>query len=182
MRAWWAGALCVGLLWLCGCGSRTTRDRVGEADPAPLIAGMVERLAIAREVAWSKARSGAAVSDPGREAELLAALVRQGEAAGLDADRVTRFFVAQIAASRLVQEELLAAWAADRAPRPQTRPLDLRQEIRPRMDAVSAALIDALARTPPDAWKSVAFRREIARGLREANLSEEVIAKALQAW
>jgi chorismate mutase len=133
---------CAGLLLAAGCDTARALDN---AAINRLVKPMVVRLEIAREVAWSKARSGAPVLDEEREAALLAALVNQGEAAGLAPERVRAFFSAQIAASREVQTELLSAWAAGTQQKPATRPLELRTEIRPRMDAASAALIQALA-------------------------------------
>lgn len=145
-RAFLRIGLCAGLVLLAGCCvSRQARET---AKLARLADRMAVRLEIARDVAWAKAQSGTPVLDLERERMVLAALVNQGEAAGLSRERVERFFSAQIAASREVQTELLAAWAAGREERPKTPPLDLRTRIRPRLDAVSAELIGLLARVP----------------------------------
>jgi chorismate mutase len=174
MRLLFAGWLCLGLLILSGCASFKARD--SEATDR-LARCMAERLLISCDVAWSKAHSGAPVLDPARESVLLAALVRRGKDAGLDQARVERFFIAQIAASREVQTELLDAWASGRMVRPQTAPLDLRTQIRPRMDAASAALITSLANFPNEG--SPARRERVAGVLRESGFSDRVISRAL---
>ena len=114
----------------------------------PLPGLIAERLVLAREVAWAKFHSGAPVHDPVREAAILADLVAQGRERGLDPVRVEAFFTAQIAASREVQTELLAGWLAmsrkQAPPRPAHPPLDLRADIRPRLDALTPRLLDAL--------------------------------------
>lgn len=171
IAGWWSLGV---LLLLSSCATGEFRNT---AATDRLADGMVERLVIARDVAWTKARSGAPVLDPQRETALLAALVTRGKEAGLDRARVERFFVAQIAASREVQTELLAAWAAGGAKRPQTEPLDLRTQIRPRMDAVSAALIAALAEHPAEVTS--AQRARIASVLRAHGFSDAVIVRAL---
>jgi chorismate mutase len=140
-------------------------------DPLPLL--IAERLAIAREVAWTKYHSGAPVLDPEREAALLSALIAEGRARGLDTARIEDFFTAQIAASREVQTELLFAWAAGAA-KPDHAPLDLRADIRPRLDALTPRLLDALPAAPaPD----LALAAE--RLLADAGFSPAVVALAV---
>ncbi len=165
----WIG-LCAGVWLLAGCCAPWAAK---EATPLSRLAnGMEARLKIARDVAWSKANSGAPVLDVEREWVLLAALVKQGEEAGLPKARVERFFSAQIAASREVQTELLTAWAAGAKARPVTPPLDLRTQIRPRLDALSAELIAALAGVPED--EAPGDRVVVERRLRQRGFSEAV--------
>ena len=102
--------MCVAVALLAGCCAPWAKE-----EPTPfgrLAVGVVRRLEIAREVAWAKAQTGAPVLDEEREKAVLAALVKQGEAAGLPKERVERFFGAQIAASREAQTEWLAGWEA----------------------------------------------------------------------
>lgn len=165
----WIGA-CAAVWLLAGCCAPGAKEAT---TPIQRLAnGMEARLEIARDVAWSKANSGAPVLDVERERVLLAALVKQGEEAGLPKARVERFFSAQIAASREVQTELLAAWAAGTAARPVTPPLDLRTQIRPRLDALSAELIAALAGVPEDG--APLARVVMERRLRQRGFSEAV--------
>ncbi len=155
----------LGLLWLLAAcqvppergnaGAASTETAATAADLPLLIEA---RLQLAREVAWSKFHSGAPVHDPEREAELLDALQVQGQALGLPPARVRRFFEAQIAASRAVQTAQLAVWQAG-APRPAHPPPDLRTELRPRLDRVTARLLEALA-DPASADPSLLRRSE----------------------
>lgn len=159
------------LVFLLSAGCRSVAP-AASAHPLPTL--MAERLIIAREVAWTKLHSGAAVHDPAREAALLADLVAQGHARGLDPSRVEAFFVAQISASREVQHELLAAWAAG-APHPAHAPLDLRADIRPSLDTLTPRLLDALPAQPEPTLARVAETT-----LREAGFSAAVTALAVE--
>lgn len=164
-------ALCLGAALASGCCAPWAKKE----EPTPLARlahGMVARLEIARDVAWAKANSGAPVLDAERERVLLAALVKQGEAAGLGAARVEKFFSAQIAASREVQTELLAAWTTGTEKRPESKPLDLRTQIRPRLDALSAELIAALAGVPEE--PGAGDRVVLGRMLRQKGFSKAV--------
>ena len=168
----WVG-VCAGLSLLAGCCAPWAKE---ESTPFERLRnGVAVRLDIARDVAWAKAQTGAPVLDVEREKAVLAALVKQGEAAGLERARVERFFSAQIAASREVQTELLAAWAAGTAERPKTKPLDLKTQIRPRLDAVGTELIAALAEVPVgnDGWTAGA-REAMRRALLRRGFSEAV--------
>lgn len=104
---------------------------------------MARRLEIARHVAWVKFQNGLPVSDPQREAELLASLIRQGSQMGLAAGEVEIFFQAQIRASCRVQEELIGSWRRG-ATLPAFAPWDLRRHIRPKLDEISAGMLAAL--------------------------------------
>jgi chorismate mutase-like protein len=165
----WTG-VCAAVWLLAGCCAPWATE---VTTPIQRLAnGMEARLKIASDVAWAKANSGAPVLDVERERVLLAALVKQGEAAGLPKARVERFFSAQIAASREVQTELLAAWAAGTTARPATPPLDLRTQIRPRLDALSAELIAALVQAPENL--PAGDRVRVERVLRQRGFSEAV--------
>lgn len=164
-------ALCLGAALVSGCYAPQAKQE----EPTPLsrlAAGVAARLEIARDVAWSKANSGAPVLDAERERALLAALVKQGEAAGLEASRVEKFFAAQMAASREAQTELIAAWTAGTAKRPETKPLDLRTQIRPRLDALSAELITTLGLLREE--NAALDRVVLGRMLRQKGFSEAV--------
>jgi chorismate mutase len=128
---------------------------------------MAERLLIAREVAWTKHHSGAPVLDPEREAALLTSLIAKGRARGLDVTRVEDFFTAQIAASREVQAELLFAWVSDAA-RPAHAPLDLRADLRPRLDKLTPLLLESLPAAPAAELALAAERLLTAEGFSPA--------------
>lgn len=158
--------LLLGLVLFAGCQTPTPATPANARVPG-LPALMAERLTIAREVAWTKHHSGAPVFDPEREASLLASLIAEGRARGLDPARVEDFFTAQIAASREVQTELLFAWASG-APRPEHPPLDLRADIRPRLDALTPRLLEALPAAPAAALALAAESHLAAEGFSPA--------------
>jgi len=105
---------------------------------------MAQRLELARHVAWAKFQNDAKVSDPKRESELLATLELQARDTGLPEEIGRNFFQAQIAASRQVQEKLISHWKRG-GTLPAIPPMDLRSDIRPRLDAISQELLRDLA-------------------------------------
>lgn len=121
------------------------------------IFGLVtERLRLAREVAWTKFHSGAPIHDPAREAAMLARIVEQAGAAGVDPARAETFFRAQIAASRLEQETLIARWKTAPETRPAHLPRDLISDLRPALDALTPRMIAALPAGPrPDVANAI---------------------------
>ena len=72
-----------------------------------------------------------------------------------------------------MQTELLGAWRAGTAPRPDHPPRDLRAYLRPRLDRVTA---DLAASLPVGAYPPLA--KDIANDLRRAGFSPAVIALA----
>lgn len=104
------------------------------------------RLVLGEQVALSKWDSGASVEDAAREEKVIANAVKAGAAKGLDATVVSRFFRAQIEASKMVQYALLAEWRrAGKAPEHQ--PVDLVGMIRRELDELGTELIAQLAQT-----------------------------------
>src|SRR3954452_17806330 len=79
-----------------------------------LLALMGERLAVAHDVARWKWNHKIPIADPDRERRVLEAVGERGAAIGLDRDEVTRFFAAQIAAGKLVQQANFDAWEEGR--------------------------------------------------------------------
>ncbi len=137
--------IAVGLLSIFGgCSEQTRPARV--APPAsPLVELIMRRLDLARQVAWIKYQNNAPIYDAAREKELLASLVAQGVREGLPEAEVRTFFAAQIRASRQVQADLIHKWKRG-ALLPAFPPQDLRRDIRPKLDAVSSAMLQELAR------------------------------------
>jgi chorismate mutase len=112
----------------------------------PLVETSARRLLIGEQVALAKWDSGATVEDPPREAQVIMAAVRDGDARGLDPTSVSNFFKAQIEANKVIQYSLLADWRrSGRAPAHAT--IDLVATIRPKLDRVQTALIAGLADT-----------------------------------
>lgn len=138
----------------------------------PLVTLMIQRLQLSREVAWSKCRSGIPVADPAREARMLTDLRSAGVQEGLSAAEVTRLFLPQIAASRRYQEELIAGWRSG-IDVPKIAPLDLANDLRPRLDKVNREMLRQWAkiyREPLD-W---ADREEARRMLMERGIPSDV--------
>jgi chorismate mutase-like protein len=138
-----------------------------------LIEAMVRRLDLSRQVAWVKFENHIPISDPKREAEVLASLVKKGQEQGLAPRTVELFFTAQIRASRTIQGELIGAWKRG-ATLPAFPPWDLKKHIRPRLDAVSNDMLVAL-RTPPQPG----FRHFAYKSLRQRGFSHAVAAAAV---
>ena len=116
---------------------------------SPLLALVDARLSVMSDVARFKWNSGGAIEDPVREGALLESLVAQGEALGVPARRTTEFFTAQFAAARQLQLDLFALWRSQHREKLPPAP-SLVNDIRPRLDRISAAMVAALAagRTP----------------------------------
>lgn len=110
---------------------------------------MEQRLEIARHVAWSKYQDNLPVKDARREAALMDSLVKQGRAAGVPEARVRIFFGAQIEASCEVQAHLIHKWKRG-ATLPTYPPVDLKKDIRPKLDAISAEMLVLLRKVGPN--------------------------------
>ncbi len=105
-----------------------------------------QRLALMPDVARSKWQVSLPVSVPEREAALLKDLVAEATQSGISAEFAQRFFDAQFAASRAVQQQLFDEWNAA-APKPvfeNTR--DLSNELRPEITRISTQMLPLLAK------------------------------------
>jgi chorismate mutase len=125
-------------------GAASGQSGVGQFDP--LVRTSARRLAIAEQVALSKWDSGAAVEDATREAQVIQGAVTAGEARGIDAASVTKFFRAQIEANKVVQYSLLAEWRRQGSA-PSHAPINLAGVIRPELDQLQAELVAELVDT-----------------------------------
>ena len=152
-----AARCAVVLLVLTGCGppgsapiptSPATTAPVSPAgEPPPAVRRLLhlmrDRLALMHDVARSKWNSKRPVGDPRREQVLLRQVEVEGQGRGLDPLFTRRFFVAQIASARRVQEADCARWRAEgRGPFRDT--LDL-AVLRERIDGLNRELLGALA-------------------------------------
>lgn len=114
---------------------------------AALLQPMRQRLALMPEVARWKWNAGRPVSDPPREAALLADVGRRAAARGISPTRVRHFFAAQIEAACLVQQAAFTRWRTNRQQRfATTVPLD---RLRLRIDEINHQLLDVLPRAEP---------------------------------
>ena len=107
-----------------------------------------QRLAIADDVARVKWNTGAAIEDPPRERAIIDAIGRQAPDYGLSAGAAQDFFRAQIEASKIVQRARFGEWRAASQPK-FTNVRDLKTDIRPALDALTHAMLSALAAAMP---------------------------------
>ena len=121
-----------------------------EGDDTPLInlvALASKRLALAAPVAQWKWANGRPITDPAREAALLADVGKRARAAGVDPAFAHAFFQDQIDASKEMQTALFDRWRATKPP--EGPGPDLAASTRPALDQLTQALIPALARVQP---------------------------------
>jgi len=147
-------------------------DLQGSVQQDHLVASIVTRLQISREVAWTKFQNHTPVADLAREAAILTALKSEGRKIGLTEDQVSALFVPQIAASRRAQEELIAGWRFG-SPRPTTPPKDLQREIRPLVTKISMELLQEWKDLPPQSL-STTFRRDAEKRIVAKGFSPDV--------
>ena len=147
-------------------------------DPAAVeLLGLVrQRLAVMPAVAEWKWTHGKPISDPGREAELVADLRARGERAGLDPAFAEAFFTAQFAAAKQIQGAAFRRWGAE-GRGPFADAPDLATELRPRIDRLNARLIAALAGVRPGT--AAAVRRAAGRVLVGPGITPAVRATAI---
>ena len=111
-----------------------------------LVETSAKRLLLARRVALAKWDSGAGVEDAAREERILQAVVKNGNALGLDSAQVGDFFRAQFEAGKLIQYSLLAEWRREGKAPPHTG-VDLVNAIRPQLDDIDRQLNEELSAT-----------------------------------
>jgi chorismate mutase len=158
-----AAGLVVAAIVLSGCGQQLSLSAAAPAPQAPSSsAGMpaaqadalsqvvqlaARRAEVSDQVAAAKLGTGQPVTDPEREARVIAAARAAATRTGVDPEWVARVFDDQIAASTLVQNGLLRAWTDDPASQPGERP-DLAR-IRPELDRIGEELVAALTAAAP---------------------------------
>lgn len=123
------------LLALAGCAGPTAR----------LESLARQRLELAPQVAWTKYTRNIAIHDPAREISALHEMTTRGSALGVPPETTRRFFVAQMEASRRLQQEWILAWRNGYA-EPFGPARSIENDLRPRIDAIGARQIQALAR------------------------------------
>ena len=121
-------------------------EREGEAAAADGLVRVVQlaaqRTTVSDRVAAAKFGTGQPVTDPEREAAVVADARAQAGRDGVDPEWVTRVVLDQIAASTQVQSDLLRRWREHPECRPAERP-DL-AEVRPEITRISNELVAAL--------------------------------------
>lgn len=121
-----AVALVIGGAALAGCASvqsiASSPTVVEDAAPSPdttenaaqiaLMDAIAERLVAGQEVAAYKTANSLPISDPAREADVIAAAAAFAAEQGVDAERAKGVVTDQIAASKIVQEGFQALWGS----------------------------------------------------------------------
>jgi chorismate mutase-like protein len=119
------------------------------ADVSRLTSLIEERLTVMIDVARAKWNTGSAIEDPLREQQLLADVAAQAQKEGIPTGWAQHFFRLQIEAAKEVQYCLFAQWAARKQSTFQQVP-DLKSDLRPKLDRLTADLLAVLARQWPD--------------------------------
>lgn len=103
-----------------------------------------KRLSIMHEVARTKWNQNLAIEDLAREQQIIASLVKQGQAHGMDEAWIRKFFQAQFDAAKLIQQYDMSTWSDQKEGKFESV-LDLKQDIRPYLDQLSTELMTAVA-------------------------------------
>ena len=114
-----------------------------------LLSLMRERLQISVDVAKSKWNSDAPIEDIHRENAIVAGLTKQAGELGLPLPWAEQFFRAQIEAAKIVQRELHERWRQQGQGKFNDA-LDLARDVRPRLDALTPKLLDAITAAWPE--------------------------------
>ncbi|MCI0456087.1 MAG: gamma subclass chorismate mutase AroQ [Gemmataceae bacterium] len=113
-----------------------------------LLGLMRQRLQLMPDVARAKWNAKRPISDPERERALLDNLAQQAKAKGVDAAFAQAFFASQIEGAKQIQRDLFTRWEAEKRG-PFADVPDLKTDLRPQIDRLSADLLTALERAHP---------------------------------
>ncbi|MFP5023275.1 gamma subclass chorismate mutase AroQ [Pseudonocardia phyllosphaerae] len=148
-----AAATALAVAALAGCGAQAPPITAGPPGASPAdgltrIAGLAaERAVLSDRVAIAKSATGGAITDPPREAAVLAGARASAVRDGVDPEWVARVVADQIAASTQVQDALTKQWAEHPDTRPAQR-VDL-ATVRPELDRIGRELVAALKVAQP---------------------------------
>lgn len=125
-------------------GKAENIDRTQAEALATVQALMAARLTLMTQVAQTKWNTGAPIEDPAREQQLLDDIRLRAAQANLSPDWVVHFFRLQVEAGKEIQYMLFAQWDSEERGK-FDHPVDLRADIRPRLDQMTPKLIGALS-------------------------------------
>ena len=135
------------------------------------VLGLIRRrMVVMHDVARAKWNTRTPAEDPIRERILLDEVEKKGRALGLDPEFTRAFFAAQIDASKLIQNADFRLWESERRGR-FVGALDLKRDLRPRIDGLNTDLLKSLAKARP----LLRHREPIVRRLAEKILAGEGI-------
>lgn len=138
------------------------RPTTGPVPIDRLLSLMQQRLVLMHDVARWKWNAKQAIADPAREQAFLDSIQAKAKEKGLDPEWVGRFFRGQIEAAKLVQQADFDTWKTEQRDAFDKVP-DLQKELRPRIDALSQELLDALAAAKPTLQKKAGQQTIAAR-------------------
>jgi len=144
---WWLGLALVAIL-AAGCATTANVTAVDTTAVDRLLGLMKERLDVAPEVARTKWNTKVPIDDPLRDKQIIDGVTAAATDYGLDPHVASAFFIAQIEASKAVQNALHAEWTTQRHP-PFAKVADLGKDIRPVLDRLTPALMRALLEALP---------------------------------
>jgi cyclohexadienyl dehydratase len=153
--------------------------------PSPEVVRLLDliehRARLMPEVARAKWHAGQPVTDPVREAAVLAAAAEQAAASGLDTDGALALVEAQMAIARDIQKARFDAWRVAGPPPPDGP--DLVTSLRPAISATTIAILEQLPRLLPllaheRAWLGNALAYRL-RPLGATRTSTDALAAAL---
>lgn len=124
--------------------SPATDDAPARADSAAqraLLDAIAQRLLAGEEVAAYKTANGLPISDPAREAEVIAAAAASAAEQGIDEQLVRSVVTDQITASKIVQEGFQQRWAAGSGTPPADPSLDRARGV---ISSATAAIVTGL--------------------------------------
>lgn len=142
---------------------------------------MQKRLKVMNEVAGWKWNHRVEIVDAAREKESLAKIAARAKELGIDPAAAERFFIAQFEASRLLQQDAIAAWVKQDVQAPFHA--DLAKTLRPQIDQINEELLLTLGqvlRYWPDADLAIADRVRRQSPGTLAGISDAVRNKALE--
>jgi chorismate mutase len=152
--------------------------RAGECSALnALLDASVQRLALAREVAFVKWDDGTPVEDVARERQVIGAAITAGREVELTAEFVRRFCSAQIEANKLIQYALLTKWQAQ-GEAPRHSRIDLAQTVRPQIDRIQAVLISTLVKRTRSPSR-VSCRAQLGEAIRDRKVTYPEISECL---
>jgi chorismate mutase len=146
-RQWLCPRWCLGwalvAILAAGCATTANFTAVDTAAVDRLLGLIKERLDVAPEVARTKWNTKSPIDDRLRDQQIIDGVATAATEWGLDPQVARTFFMAQIEASKAVQNALHAEWTAKRQP-PFATVADLGTDIRPALDRLTPAMLRAL--------------------------------------
>jgi chorismate mutase len=143
LRPNWRLGLALVAILAAGCATIANSAAVDTTAVNRLLGLIKERLDVAPEVARTKWNTKAPIDDPLRDKQIIDGVAIAATEYGLDPQVASTFFIAQIEASKAVQNALHAEWTAKRQP-PFAKVADLGKDIRPVLDRLTPAMTRAL--------------------------------------